>query len=139
MKKILMSIIVLFMVIVLVGCSCSRKEDKKTGENKIVNIKNEKLTKEQNLEGLKFINDSITYDGSNTKFVSTVTNTKKENQNLSWIKAIIKYEDSNKLEKEVELLIYFGESIPAGETRTTTTTVDTDLTKTLEVKYEIVK
>lgn len=133
MKRILISTIALLMIVTLVGCG----KDNNNQNEGIEKIENTKLNEEQNLDGLEFSNDTITFDGSNTEFVSTVKNTTNQTQKLTWVKAKVKYEDSNKIERDVELLIYFGEEIPAGEVRTTTTVVDTDLRKTLDVEYEI--
>lgn len=136
MKKILIVIIAIMMLSTLSGCG--KKETEKNADG-TETVNNEKLKEDKTLDGLKFSNDSIIFDGSNTQFSSSVKNTTKETKEVTYVKATVVYEDSNKVERAIELLMYFGESIEPGQVRTTTTVVDTDLRKTLKVDYELVK
>lgn len=136
MKKTLIVIIAILMLSSLTACG--KKENIKNSDG-TETVNNEKLKEDKTLDGLKFSNDSIIFDGSNTQFSSSVKNTTKETKEVTYVKATVVYEDSNKVEREIELLMYFGESIEPGQVRTTTTVVDTDLRKTLKVDYELVK
>ena len=97
------------------------------------------MTKDQTVESLKFTNTEITYDGNMTTFKSEVTNTSNEEVTLSNVIAYITYENEEGKEKTLEMIVYFGERLKAGETRSTKNNVDVDLRKASKIEYKIVK
>ena len=150
MKKIL--IMTFASLVLLTGCGKDEKENNNNNNNtgnsgevnqptpeNPENITNQEMIKDQTVETLKFTQTEITYDGSMTKMTSQVTNTSDQVVNLSTVMAHITYTDVNKNERVLDMVIYFGETLQAGETRTAENYTDVDLRNATKIEYEIVR
>lgn len=139
-------------LLLVTGCGCSTQKDKdgNIDNNDIVekdeptpenptNITNEDMIKDQIVEELQFTNTALVYDGNMTTITSQVENKSDYVVTLSTVKAYITYLDPNDNEKVLEMDIYFGEKLNAGEVRSTTNYTDVDLRKSSKIEYKIVR
>ncbi len=144
MKKVI--IIGLTSLLLVVGCG-KKEEDEKdkqvdSNEPSIdnpVNITNEEMIKDQEVETLKFTNTGLVYDGNQTKLTSEVKNTSDQAVELSNVMANITYTDEFGNERVLEMMVYFGESLEPGETRSVENFTDVDLRKSTSIEYKIVR
>ena len=147
-NKIIIGITVMA-VMLTAGCGCTTKKEEKQENEKVdtnvptpenpTNITDKEMTKDQTVESLKFTNTEITYDGNMTTFRSEVTNTSNNEVILSNVIAYITYENEDGEQKTLEMMVYFGEKLQAGETRSTKNNIDVDLRKASKIEYKIVK
>lgn len=135
MKKVaLMSFAVL--ALVATGCGCDKKEKTKEENQPIVNT-NENVVKDQEVNGLSFVNTSLVYENGSSTLITEVTNNTGADYNLGDFYIIVKDENGSEM---IRLLAYVGDVIPAGETRTVSAGTDMDLSKAASIEYtEIVK
>ena len=146
MKKVI--IIGLTSLLLIVGCG-KQNEEKENNNNKVdgneptvenpTSITNENMIKDQNVETLQFTNTGLVYDGNMTTLTSQVTNTSDQAVELTNVIATINYKDENDVDRVLEMEVYFGESLEAGETRSVLSNVDVDLRKSTNMEYRIVK
>lgn len=127
MKKIFNIVLVLIVTIILVGCG--KKE--KAG--------NEKFMEEYKKGDLIFKNESITKNGNTTVITSTLTNNSNEEKSIGWVKLNVIYKNVSNSEQTTDMLIYFGDRIEGNQTLQTTTIIDFDIDKIVDVKYEFVQ
>lgn len=136
MKKIIfISISVLLITGILTGCGCKKSD-------KIESIvpqyeANFDITKEQEVEGLKFTDVSLIINKNGiSEFSAKVTNTNDEIYKLSTIKMIFKDKKGNLVDYFIGVI---GSDITPNESRSLTFTTDKDLTKASQIEYEIIK
>lgn len=135
MKKGIKIILVgIFMVSLVTGCGCSRKETNKDEE--IKSNTNEGVIKDQTVEVFEFKNTSLIREGNNTVLETTVTNTSTTDQELQEFKIEVKDKDGNVMET---LIGFVGDKIKAGETRVINSYCGTDLTEATNIVYTVVK
>ena len=148
MKKLIM--IGMASMLLVTGCGCNKKEEEGKKDNNVpveegptvenpAVITNEDMIKDQEVEGLQFTNTGLIYDGNMTTLTSQVTNTTDEKVELARVKAYITYITDFGAEKVLEMDVYFGESLEAGETRSVLSTVDVDLRQSSKIEYQIVR
>lgn len=144
-NKIIIIISILFVLLSFCGCNKRTEKDNNqvninnpTPENPI-NITTEELIKDQTVESLKFTNTKINYNGIMTTFDCKVTNISDQDITLPPVVAYITYENEYGEERILEKNIYFGESLKAGESISTSNNIDMDLRKATKLEYKIVK
>ena len=132
MKK---SIIVLLVLLstLLVFTGCGKKKDKKLDIE--VNTE-EEVIKDQEVDGLKLTNTSLTKVDNNWTLVTEVSNNTGADYVLDEFTIIIKDADGNIL---TSIPGYVGGTIPNGETRTINSSTIRDLSKAAKVEYEVKK
>ncbi len=145
MKKILT--IGLASLLLVVGCG--KKEEEKKDDKVVDNneptienpemITNEEMIKDQTVETLQFTNTGLVYDGSMTTLTSQVTNTSDLPVELTKVMATINYKDEQDIDRVLEMEVYFGESLEAGESRSVFSNIDVDLRKSTNIEYRIVR
>lgn len=145
MKKLLT--IGLASLLLVVGCG--KKEEEKKDDKVVDNngptienpevITNEEMIKDQTVETLQFTNTGLVYDGSMTTLTSQVTNTSDLPVELTKVMATINYKDENDVDRVLEMEVYFGESLEAGESRSVLSNIDVDLRKSTNIEYRIVR
>ncbi len=134
-KIIFISISVLLITGILTGCGCKKRD-------KIESIvpqyeANFDITKEQEVEGLKFTDVSLIINKNGiSEFSAKVTNTNDEIYKLSTIKMIFKDKKGNLVDYFIGVI---GSDITPNESRSLTFTTDKDLTKASQIEYEIIK
>ncbi len=144
MKKVI--IIGLTSLLLIVGCGKKKEEEEgnkpNTNEPTVDNptsITNEEMIKDQTVEVLQFTNTGLVYDGNMTTLTSQVTNTSDQIVELNTVMATINYKDEYDNDRVLEMEVYFGESLEAGEKRSVLSTTDVDLRKSTSIKYRIVR
>lgn len=133
MKKIL---ILSLCFITLVGCGCKNKKNE-TKEEQVDFKVNFNISKEKEVDGLKFSNVQLFVDNSGlSTYKAVVTNTTDRTYELNQISIRI----VNKEEQEIAtLMAYVGSSIAPGESRNIDTSIEQDLMSGYEVYYDIKK
>ncbi len=139
MKKLLYVLLVV-LAIFTVACGKKEKENKDGVENKkpIANT-NEGVIGDKELEVFKFENTSfITNEQGETTLITQVTNTSSETAYLKSFNIIVKDKNGNQL-IDPPLLGYIGEEVPAGVSRTITSTSSISLADAYSIEYVINK
>ena len=138
MKKIL--VIGLIMALSLTtGCGCDKKEkenNKKKEEKKIEVNDNKGVVEDKEVEGLNLTNTSLTWDGSQSKLVTEVSNNTGADKELRSFNILVKDKNGKEM---ITLLGYVGEVIPNGKVRTITSFASENLTDAVSVEYTINK
>lgn len=133
MKKIVSILLIGILTVgISTGCGCSKKEKK---DEPIVNT-NEDVIKDQEVETFKLTNTSLVYVDGMSTLVTEVKNDSTETAYIKSFNIIVKDANGNQM---LTMLGYIGEEIPAGETRTITSSTDMDLSKAGAIEYTINK
>ena len=138
--KNLIIIIAIFVVVLIIAIifGFNKNKENKTptddGNNVIFN-ENENIVKDQELDGLKFTNTSLSYNEGMSVLITDVTNPTEEEYFLTEFKVIIKDEAGNVV---TELPGYVGDSISPNETLTITSYSDINLTDAYSIEYEVI-
>ncbi len=134
MKKIkTLAFITIISLLLTTGCDSKKDEVKK---DEVKSNTNTNVIKDQQVEGLSLTNTSLTTTNGQSTLVTVVSNPTTEKIAVKSFDIIIKDKDGNIL---ITLLGYVGEEIPAGESRTITSSAEIDLTKATSVEYTIKK
>ena len=134
MKKIkTLAFITIIGLLLTTGCDSKKEEEKK---DEVKSNTNTNVIKDQQVEGLSLTNTSLTTTNGQSTLVTVVSNPTTEKIAVKSFDIIIKDKDGNIL---ITLLGYVGEEIPAGESRTITSSAEIDLTKATSVEYTIKK
>lgn len=134
MKKIkALAFITIISLLLTTGCDSKKEEVKK---DEVKSNTNTNVIKDQQVEGLSLTNTSLTTTNGQSTLVTVVSNPTTEKIAVKSFDIIIKDKDGNIL---ITLLGYVGEEIPAGESRTITSSAEIDLTKATSVEYTIKK
>ncbi len=128
MKK----IIPIILIILITGCGCNKKEEKK--EEIKYNTK-EEIVKEQNIEEMKIEFISLEYENKVSTLKTRVTNEKEEKQEEKYIN--IKYK--NKEGKVVHTQLGYVKELEPKETTILVSNSDSDLSEVEKVEYEVIK
>ena len=133
MKKILISMtIVLAATLLLTGCGKKKEETK----NDVKTNTEENVVKDQEVDGLKMTNTSLTITNGISTLVTEVSNNTGSDYQLEEFTIIIKDKTDNVL---ATIPGYVGETIENGSTKTIDSSIDIDLSNATSVEYEIKK
>ena len=133
MKKILISMtIVLAATLLLTGCGKKKEETK----NDVKTNTEENVVKDQEVDGLKMTNTSLTITNGISTLVTEVSNNTGSDYQLEEFTIIIKDKDGNVL---ATIPGYVGDVIENGSTKTIDSSIDIDLSNASSVEYEIKK
>ena len=133
MKKILISItIVLAATLLLTGCGKKKEETK----NDVKTNTEENVVKDQEVDGLKMTNTSLTITNGISTLVTEVSNNTGSDYQLEEFTIIIKDKNDNVL---ATIPGYVGETIENGSTKTIDSSIDIDLSNAASVEYKIKK
>ena len=133
MKKILISMtIVLAATLLLTGCGKKKEETK----NDVKTNTEENVVKDQEVDGLKMTNTSLTITNGISTLVTEVSNNTGSDYQLEEFTIIIKDKDDNVL---ATIPGYVGETIENGSTKTIDSSIDIDLSNATSVEYKIKK
>ena len=133
MKKILISMtVVLATTLLLTGCGKKKEEPK----NDVKSNTEENVIKDQEVDGLKMTNTSLTITNGISTLVTEVSNNTGVDYQLEEFTITIKDKDGNVL---ATLPGYVGETIENGSTKTIDSSIDIDLSNATSVEYEIKK
>ena len=132
-KKILLVSLIGCLLLVTAGCGCSKKEEQKK-DTKINTSK--KVIKDQKVEVFKMTNTTLVYENKMSTLTTEVTNTSKETTYIKSFNIVVKDKTGNEM---ITLLGYIGQEIPAGETRTITSSTDLDISKAGSIEYSVNK
>ena len=133
MKKILISMtVVLATTLLLTGCGKKKEEPK----NDVKSNTEENVIKDQEVDGLKMTNTSLTITNGISTLVTEVSNNTGADYQLEEFTITIKDKDGNVL---ATLPGYVGETIENGSTKTIDSSIDIDLSNATSVEYEIKK
>ena len=128
-----LTFITIISLLLTTGCDSKKEEAKK---DEVKSNTNTNVIKDQQVEGLSLTNTSLTTSNGQSTLVTVVSNPTTEKIAVKSFDIIIKDKDGNIL---ITLLGYVGEEIPAGESRTITSSAEIDLTKATSVEYTIKK
>ena len=134
MKKTIKNIC-LILLILIVATGCSFKKDKKKEENSkstMVELKDKKITKEQEIDGIKISDVKMNVVDGLTTFNAKATNTTKEDKNIEIIYIIVKDKDDKEIAK---LTGYIGGDLKPNESRDIVNTTDIDLSNAKSITY----
>ena len=133
MKKILISMtIVLATTLLLTGCGKKKGETK----NDVKTNTEENVVKDQEVDGLKMTNTSLTITNGISTLVTEISNNTGSDYQLEEFTIIIKDKDDNVL---ATFPGYVGETIDNGSTKTIDSSIDIDLSNAASVEYKIKK
>ena len=130
MKKI---IVILLSVLLLAGCESKKKEETKETSN--VN-KEIGVVKDQEVDGLKLTNTSLTTVNGKSTLITLVENNTGSDYKLEYFDIYLKDESGNVVET---LLGYVETTIKNGEQKRIKSSTDKDITKVTKVEYEVKK
>ena len=130
-KKILIAIIAVIVVIIVVVAVVLRtrdnnKKDVVENEDGTTAITEQGVIKDESYGGLNFSNTTLIKDGNMYTLSMDVTNSTDETIDLEQVGIDMKNDKGNVL---ITLNGYIGEPMAAGETRTITSSTETDLSK----------
>lgn len=128
-----LTFITIISLLLTTGCDSKKEEVKK---DEVKSNTNTNVIKDQQVEGLSLTNTSLTTTNGQSTLVTVVSNPTTEKIAVKSFDIIIKDKDGNII---ITLLGYVGEEIPAGESRTITSSAEIDLTKATSVEYTIKK
>ena len=136
MKKILgITLSTLLVMGIVTGCGCKKKEKEVKEPEVTVNIEKD-VIKDQEVDGIKMTNTSLTtVDGIST-LITTVTNNTKADYMLKEYTIIIKDAKGSVI---ATIPGYVGSTIKAGETKTIDSSTNADLTGAKSIEYEVKK
>ena len=133
MKKILISMtIVLVATLLLTGCGKKKEETK----NDVKSNTEENVIKDQEVDGLKMTNTSLTITNGISTLVTEISNNTGSDYQLQQFDIIVKDKKGNIL---ATIPGYVDETIKNGTTTTIDTSVDIDLMNATSVEYKIKK
>ena len=132
MKKFLS--VLLLSTILLTGCKS--KETKEVSKDDVQVITENEVIKDQDVDGLKLTNTSLTSVNGIWTLVTEVSNTTGNDYNLDEFTINLKDGEGNTLKS---LRGYVGEVIKNNETKVINTSTDFDLSNVVKVEYEIKK
>lgn len=141
-KKIIFGLLALVLVALIVIVSVILINNNKGTEKKVKKNEQEAITeqgviKDETFGNLNFTNTTLIKDGDQYTLSMDVTNPTKGEINLEQVNINLKDKDGNSV---IVLLGHIGDPMKAGETRTITSSVRTDLSKvkskTIEEKKE---
>ena len=139
MKKII-NISLVLMICTLVLTGCGNKTDKTNNTTKkdseIQVNTNQDVIKDQEVEGIKMTNTSMTTKDGVTTFQTTVTNNTGSDYKLNEYNILVKDKDGNVIKT---IPGYVGSTIKNGESKTLKSTTNADLTGAVSVEYEVSK
>ena len=131
-KKIIIGI---FMISLLTGCGCEKKEIE-TPEEEIKINTNEEVIKDQTVEEFEFKNTSLIYEDGNTTLETAVTNTSDKDAYLKEFKI-------QALDQEGKIMVvltgFVGDVIKAGETKVINSYTLEDLTSAEKLVYYVIR
>ena len=136
MKKVIsLSISMLLVMGLVTGCGCKKKEKEVKEPEVTVNTEKD-VIKDQEVDGIKMTNTSLTtVDGIST-LITTVTNNTKADYMLKEYTIIIKDAKGSVI---ATIPGYVGSTIKAGETKTIDSSTNADLTGAKSIEYEVKK
>ena len=136
MRNAIISLLLLLSSLFLfTGCGCSKKNTAKEETDVEVNT-NEEVIKDQEVDGLKLTNTSLTKTDGIWTLVTEVSNNTGSDYELNEFTILIKDSEGNVL---VTLPGYVGGTIPNGESRTINSSTDADLENAASVEYSVDK
>ena len=136
MRNAIISLLLLLSSLFLfTGCGCSKKNAAKEETDVEVNT-NEEVIKDQEVDGLKLTNTSLTKTDGIWTLVTEVSNNTGSDYELNEFTILIKDSEGNVL---VTLPGYVGGTIPNGESRTINSSTDADLENAASVEYSVDK
>lgn len=124
--------VVLATTLLLTGCGKKKEEPK----NDVKSNTEENVIKDQEVDGLKMTNTSLTITNGISTLVTEVSNNTGVDYQLEEFTITIKDKDGNVL---ATLPGYVGETIENGSTKTIDSSIDIDLSNATSVEYEIKK
>ena len=132
MKKVFA--VALLSTLLLTGC---KSKEVKEAEKLDIDVNtSEEVIKDQEVDGLKLTNTSLTSVNGIWTLVTEVSNNTGSDYNLDEFTIILKDAEGNVVKT---LRGYVGESIPNGDTRTINSSTDFDLSNVTKVEYEVKK
>lgn len=130
-KRINKFLIFAFLIVIITGCSCDRKQ-----YSKAIKYKKSELRADQKVDGIDMINtDLIVIDGISHFTVQVKNNTSNDYELEEY--EIIFYDETGK--KITTIPGYIGEVIKAGEFKIINSTTEIDLSKAARIKYKVIK
>lgn len=134
MKKL---IVPLFLTLIIVtGCSCSKKEKKSNIKEDIKVNTNEKVIEDKKVDGIDIKNTSLVVEKGISTLTADVINNTDNDYKLDEYVIVIK---DSKEKIIIQIPGYIGEIIKSGETRKIKTSITTDLSDAYSIEYEIKK
>lgn len=129
-KKVLIAIVAVIVVIIVVVAVVFLTRDKKenvaTNEDGTTAITEQGVIKDESYGGLNFSNTTLIKDGNMYTLSMDVTNPTNDAIDLEQVGIDMKDDKGNTI---ITLYGYIGEPMAAGETRTITSSTETDLSK----------
>ena len=139
-KTFLMTLSLVLVVGLVVGCGCKKKDDSKKGNKEkqpVVKTNTEpEVIKDREVDGIKLTNSSVITTDGVTDITTSVTNPTSEDYHLDEFKIIVKDKNGDVM---ITLPGYVGDVIKAGETRTIRSSVSMDLSNAKSIEYEVAK
>lgn len=133
MKKSIITLLVLLSAL-LVFTGCGKKKEKEEIDVKV--ITEEEVIKDQEVDGLKLTNTSLTRVDNNWTLITEVANNTGADYKLDEFTIIFKDAEGNVV---ATLPGYVGGTIPNGSTRTINSSTIRDLSNVTKVEYEVKK
>lgn len=133
----LVAILVILIIVVSVIVINNKGTEKKTKKVTQKAITEQEVIKDETFGNLNFTNTTLIKDGDQYTLSMDVTNSTQSEIDIEQVNINLKDKDGNSV---IVLLGYIGDPMKAGETRTITSSVATDLSKvkskTIEEKKE---
>ena len=137
-KKIICSSLILMLgVLTLTGCDNKTNTTTKNTKTSQVQVNTQKdVVKDQEVDGIKMTNTSMTTKDGVTTFQTTVTNNTGSDYKLNEYQILVKDKDGNVIKT---LPGYIGSTIKNGESKTLKSKSNADLTGAVSIEYKVSK
>lgn len=136
-KTIILSLTLMLVLGLATGCGCDKKKNNKTEkEPEIKQNTNKEVIKDQEFEGIKFTNTSLTVVDGISTFEALAVNETSADYFLNEFTITVKDAKGDVI---IELPGYVGDVIKAGQSKSVNSSVDIDLSKAGSVEYSVKK